>query len=269
MNPAIDLLSQAAEVILAAPFAWCYVSEGAVTLEDAQERGGTRGGQFLVSSFAMAKYPVTNAQYARFLEHANGFANLEWWSFSSEARRWRSDRPSPRPSAFPGPTLPRTHVSWFDAMAFCRWLSAEMHSHMPDPSGQVRLPTEEEWQRAALGDSGWHYPCGNELTDANANFAKDVGHPTPVETYADSCSPFGVVDMVGNVWEWTLTPWGIEEFDLDGYTYRIIKGGAWNVSNPTHLRPADRSGHPPRGRLNDCGFRCAYHPSRKTDKRTT
>jgi formylglycine-generating enzyme required for sulfatase activity len=63
--------------------------------------------------------------------------------------------------------------------------------------------------------------------------------------------------MVGNVWEWCLTAWAAENIDLYGYTYRLIKGGAWNVGNPAHLRATDRGANSPRGQLDDCGFRVA------------
>ena len=162
--------------------------------------GGTKGGKFQTASFAIAKYPVTNAQFQRFLDEPNGFAT------------------------------------------------------------PVRLPTEQEWQRAALGDRNQQYPWGNQLEEEYGNFGNAVGHPTNVRSYPDGQSPCGAMDMLGNVWEWCLTTWGTDDGqDASGYTYRLLKGGAWNVSNPEHLRAIDRYGHPPRGRLNDAGFRCAYY----------
>ncbi|MEW5870970.1 MAG: SUMF1/EgtB/PvdO family nonheme iron enzyme [Chloroflexota bacterium] len=263
----LESLSKAVQIILGASpdtagedvtaFEWCYVSAGTVTLEDASQREGTSGGHYSVAAFAIAKCPLTNAQYQRFLDDPDGFANPDWWRFSAEAARWRQDRPNPRPTAFGGANLPRTRVSWFDSMAFCAWLSAALKRAYPT-SGRVRLPTEQGWQRAALGDSGWRYPWGNEFEDKRGNFARQVGRPTPVGSYPGGASPYGALDLVGNVWEWCLTGWGQETVDVHGYTYRVIKGGAWNVGNPDYLRPADRGAHPPRGRLNDCGFRCAF-----------
>ena len=63
------------------------------------------------------------------------------------------------------------------------------------------------------------------------------------------------MDMTGNVWEWCLTAWGKEIAELGGYTYRAMRGGAWNVSNLENLRAVTRYGHSPRGQLNDAGFR--------------
>jgi formylglycine-generating enzyme required for sulfatase activity len=154
-------------------------------------------------------------------------------------------------------------------MAFCHWLSAELESgggaphnkladvHSPS-TWTVRLPTEQEWQRAAVGDSGWRYPWGDQLDETRANYGQQVGHPTRVGSYPDGKSPYEVMDMVGNVWEWCLTTWGVDGIDISGYTYRLIRGGAWNVRHPDYLRATDRGGNSPRGRLNDCGFRCVY-----------
>lgn len=125
-------------------------------------------------------------------------------------------------------------------------------------SKQVRLPTEQEWQRSAIGDTGWKYPWGNELDDTRGNFANRVGRTSAVNGYPNGESLYGAMDLIGNLWEWCLTTWGIDSIDLNGYTYRVLRGGAWNVSKPEHLTAVDRGeGHSPRGQLNDCGFRIA------------
>ncbi len=218
--------------------------------------GGTQGGSFVVADFLLARYPVTNAQYARFIDHPQGYADPRWWQFSNAARQWRSDHPHPQPTAFEGANLPRTRVSWFDSQAFCGWLSAQVAA--AGSPAQICLPTEQEWQRAALGDTGWQYPWGEELDETRANYANLVGAPSEVGSYPQGQSIYNVLDMVGNVWEWCQTAWGAEDRESgDGYAHRVIRGGAWNVSNPEYLRPGDRGGHPPRGRLNDCGFRIA------------
>jgi formylglycine-generating enzyme required for sulfatase activity len=257
-------LSAITESILHSPFEWCYVDGGKVVLEEATREGGTKGGSFQVEDFAMTKYPITNDQYECFLKHSNGFSNSQWWYFSPEAEQWRKDHKKPRPTAFSGADLPRTRVSWFDSMAFCVWLSAELRNILQD--GQplnvhnvftwlTRLPTEQEWQRAAIGDTGWCYPWGNTLDTTRGNYGNNVGQPSPVGRYPMGKSTFGVMDMIGNVWERCLTGWSQEIIDVSGYTYRVIRGGAWNICNPDYLRAIDRGCHPPRGQLNDCGFR--------------
>jgi formylglycine-generating enzyme required for sulfatase activity len=260
----IDTLSIATESILSSPFGWCHVDGGSVILEDATQDGGTKGGTFHVSDFAIAKYPITNAQYERFLKNSNGFSKTQWWEYSSAAIQWRKDHKNPKPTAFNGSDLPRTRVSWFDSVAFCLWLSSELKSNLPyekpldihDVSTWiVRLPTEQEWQRAALGNTGWCYPWGNILDKTRGNYGKNIGQPSSVNKYPMGKSIYGVADMMGNIWERCLTAWNQEAIDISGYAYRVFKGGAWNVSNPDYLRSNDRGCHPPRGQLNDCGFR--------------
>ncbi|HSB00374.1 MAG TPA: SUMF1/EgtB/PvdO family nonheme iron enzyme [Anaerolineales bacterium] len=245
------LLSKQAESILGPPFEWCLVTGGAVILLDASDYGGTTGGTDQVLDFAIAKYLTTNGQYQKFIEHPNGFGNPQWWEFSPQGIQWRKDHRNPKPTAFAGTDLPRTRTSWFDSVAFCRWLSAQLNVH-------IRLPTEQEWQRAAVGDTGWSYPWGNELDETRGNFANQVGRVSTVGSFPRGQSPFGVMDMTGNLSEWCLTTWATDSTDLHGYTYRVFRGGAWNISNPEYLRAIDRGeGHSPRGQLNDRGFRMA------------
>lgn len=260
----LKALSETTESILHTPFEWCYVQGGNVWLEDARQQGGTRGGYSQVSEFAIAMYPITNAQYECFLKHPGGFSNPRWWEFSPEAIQWHKDHKNPKPTAFQGADLPRTRVSWFDSVAFCLWLSEEVSGELQGGNSLdihdvstwlIRLPTEKEWQRAAVGDTGWDYPWGNILDETRGNYGKKLGQPSEVYKYPEGKSVYGVMDMTGNVWERCITGWNQEIIDVQGYTYRVFKGGAWNVSNPDYLRSNDRGCHPPRGQLNDCGFR--------------
>jgi formylglycine-generating enzyme required for sulfatase activity len=247
--------------ITAPPFEWCVIDSGLVSLEDASGEGGSIGGSETVAPFWMARYPVTNAQFQGFTADPDGYRNPLWWEFSPQARQWHVDHPNPRATAFPGDLLPRTRVNWFESMAFCNWLTVKI-------SGEndllvnwvIRLPTEQEWQRAAVGDTGWVYPWGNTLSHAAANYGSQVGRPTPVDQFQQGQSPCGVLDMIGNVWERCLSAWGKEPAaaDLTGYTYRVMRGGAWNISKEENLSAHLRYGHPPRGQLNDAGFRVVY-----------
>ena len=255
----LQTLSRTTEEILHAPFEWCLVASGHVTLDNVTQAGGTKGGTYQVKECAMAKYPITNAQYQKFLANSNGFFNSQWWEYSSEATQWRKDHKKPTPTAFNGSDLPR-----FDSMAFSLWLSAELASKLQSEQSInlhdlstwiIGLPTEQEWQRAALGDTGWCYPWGDSLAEPFGNYANKVGRPSPVINYPQGKSIFGIMSMVGNVWEWCLTGWNQDNIDVSGYTHRVIDGGAWNVSNPDYVRATDRGSHPPRGQLNDCGFR--------------
>jgi formylglycine-generating enzyme required for sulfatase activity len=245
----LTALSKHTESILDSPFAWCFIPGGAVVLLDASDYGGTPGGTYHVSDFAIGGYLITNGQYKKFIEHPNGFRQTQWWSYSQQATQWRKDHPHPKPPAFAGMKLPCTRVSWFDSVAFCNWLSHALRA-------VIRLPTEQEWQRAAVGDTGWSYPWGNELDETRANYASRLKQVSAVGSFPKGESPYGVSDMIGNLWEWCSTIWGTESTDLNGYVYRVFRGGAWNVSDPEYLRALDRGeGHSPRGMLNDCGFR--------------
>lgn len=152
-------------------------------------------------------------------------------------------------------------------MAFCAWLSqsfddAGRFSGKDITTWPIRLPSELEWQRAALGDTGGFYPWGNAPVDETpANCANWGEQPTAVDSHPAGASPYGVLDMSGNLAEWGLTKWGADDNDVTGYGYRHVRGGAWNIDAANvFLQANDRYGHPPRGRLNDFGFRIVLHP---------
>ena len=258
--------SQQLETLLAPPFTWCAIAAGSVVLSDAADRGGTPGGIFAVRTFALSKYLITNAQFERFVEDPNGYPNHGWWDYSVHARQWRQTRPNAQRTAFPGATMPRTRASWFDSMAFCAWLSNLFAPERPFVIDDVRtwpirLPSEVEWQRAALGDTPGPYPWGMAVVDpTRATCANWATQPTDVDRHPAGASPYGVLDMSGNLAEWCLTKWGTDGHDVTGYDYRNVRGGAWNIdAQNIFLQATDRYGHPPRGRLNDFGFRIGLY----------
>lgn len=208
--------------ILPPPFAWIKVSGGSVRLV---ARGGylIQPTSFEAQPFAIARYPVTNAQYQAFVDAPDGYAMADWWAYSADARTWRDENPQPQAVPFGSDDAPRTHVTWYEAVAFCQWLSARTGAN-------IRLPNEVEWQRAAQGDDGRQYPWGDEW-DANRchnNTAHSSIGPALVTTYAGSGdSPFGVADMAGNVWEWCATRWSTGDNELAGDDVRVLRGGSW------------------------------------------
>lgn len=239
--------------ILPQPFEWCEIPEGKVILEDASRDNppGTKGGIFEVPTFLMAKYPITNAQYEVFVTAQDGYAEAKWWNYSAEAQKWRHKRSQPTATAYTGNDLPRTNVSWYDAVAFCGWLS--------NRTGQkIRLPTEQQWQRAAQGNDGRKYPWGNqEPNNTLCNFEGNVGHMTPVTQYPKGISPFGVMDMSGNAWEWCLTEWWVGSNDVSSASYRVLRGGCVYFGLDFNLlRSAYRYGDIPDIEGDSWGFRC-------------
>jgi formylglycine-generating enzyme required for sulfatase activity len=211
------------------PFEWCGVTGGRVKIDDATRYGGTSGGVYEVNPFFIAKYPITNLQYQVFVDAADGYRSHQWWSYSPDAWRWREANPTPKATAFNGADLPRTNVNWYDALAFCRWLMAQLPAPtQAQPLFTLTLPIEAQWQRAAQGDDRRRYAWGDAFHKTYCN-TQESGHekPTSVLTYPQAASPFGVMDMNGNTWEWCLTGWSTGSDSLYGIESRVLRGGSW------------------------------------------
>jgi formylglycine-generating enzyme required for sulfatase activity len=186
--------------VLPQPFDWCYVHSGKVTVEFSD----TEKQEFDVSTFYIAKYPVTNAQFAKFIE-AGGYTNSDywtqrgWWYRNNESwlepRFWRY-------SKWNGADCPVVGISWYEAWAFCYWLREVVHQTT------ITLPSEQQWQRAAQGDDGRIYAWGNRFDHAYCNTSESkIDKTTSVKQYPNGISPFGSLDMSGNVWEWCNDRW--------------------------------------------------------------
>jgi len=198
---------------------WITISAGKVTLEKGwvgSKYSTDPMGTFPVDAFAISKYPITNAHYQAFISDG-GYKNDQWWQ--GLAKRYAM----PAEPAWATEDYPRESVSWYEAIAFCRWLSSKL--------GQtVTLPTEMQWQRAAQGDDGREYPWGNGFDRAKCNTAESgIGQTTPVDRYPNGQSPFGVFDMAGNVWEWCLNEYSNPlTTDISGTMDRVLRGGSWH-----------------------------------------
>jgi len=179
--------------------------------------------------YYMAKTPVTNAQYAAFVQ-ATGH------------RVPNVDEDMAKPYNWNGPTPPlgkENHpvvlVSWYDAVAYCSWLA--------EVTGRpYRLPSEAEWEKAARGTDGRIYPWGDEWDVKRCNSSEErLGGTTPAGAYPRGASPYGLQDMVGNVWEWTRSlrgerlsfeyPYdpqdGREKLEAGDDAQRVLRGGSW------------------------------------------
>ncbi|MEA3459705.1 MAG: formylglycine-generating enzyme family protein, partial [Chloroflexota bacterium] len=176
-----------------------------------------------VEAFEIDKFEVTNEQFARFVEEMGYMTDAEKAGDSMAWRTYAEDKPN----------HPVVKVSWNDAVAYCEWCGK-------------RLPTEAEWEKAARGTEGFVYPWGNEWALGKAN-TKESGHrgTTIVGSFPDGASPYGVMDMAGNVSEWT-TDWYKAYPGSDftspyfGEKYRVIRGGGW-FSDKELVRTTERS----------------------------
>jgi formylglycine-generating enzyme required for sulfatase activity/tRNA A-37 threonylcarbamoyl transferase component Bud32 len=175
--------------------------------------------------FWIDKTPVTNAEYARFVA-ATGHKPPQHWKGKTPPKEIADH--------------PVTYVSWHDAVAYAGWAGK-------------RLPTEEEWEKAARGTDGREYPWGDQAPAPElCSFGGNEGGTTPVGKYSpQGNSPYGCVDMAGNVWEWTAS-----DYSRDA---KVLRGGAW-ADNWSHVRAADRSHYTPVPRNTGVGFRCVGLP---------
>lgn len=214
---------------------WCSVPGGEIFLREYEE-------PFTVERHFIAKHPVTWAQYRIFLEAPDGHGDLRWW----EGLRWRRDYPR---EAIAIDNHPAQEVSWYDAVAYCRWLSEKLRY-------EVRLPTEWEWEQAATGgDPRNVFPWGWGWADTLTNTRESgLRRPTAVGMYPGGESPVGALDMSGNVLEWCLNEWHNPRQVAPGPAVRAMRGGSWfQVSSKayTFFRACDN----PYYRFNSVGFR--------------
>ncbi|MBN1936337.1 MAG: formylglycine-generating enzyme family protein, partial [Anaerolineae bacterium] len=199
-----------------------------------------------LSDYCICKTMITNAQYLAFVQ-AGGRKPPQYWQ-NGRIPQGKENHPV-------------VCVSWHDAVAFCAWVTQELQM----ANGEFRLPTEAEWEKAARGTDGRIYPWGNEPPDATrCNFNMNVGDTTPVGQYPAGASPYGLLDMAGNVWEW-CADWYEEIYyrkspaqsppgPPDG-SGRVLRGGAWN--DPEYrVRVAYRLVHDPFFSNRYVGFRC-------------
>jgi formylglycine-generating enzyme required for sulfatase activity len=183
--------------------------------------------------YYLAETPITNAQYAFFVQ-ATGHRSPEHWT---------EGRPPSNKTDHPV-----VCVSWEDALAYCRWLS--------EVTGKAYcLPSEAEWEKGARGTDGRIYPWGNRWEARRCNSDEGRHHgTTPVGAYPEGVSPYGVLNMAGNVWEWTRSLWG-KHWDNPDFKYPYNReDGRENLGAPGDIFRVLRGG----AFLDDCGgMRCA------------
>lgn len=234
---------------------WCAVPNGKIILE--------RKLTFTVHPFFMAHHLITSVQFQAFLDDPEGFEDDRWWLELAKKEEEAGEQ------RFKFSNHPRENISWYDAAAFCRWLTAMLpadgwpEGFSPETNAIIRLPTEWEWQQAATGGEPQRiYPWGPDWDEGRRCNARESGlsRTVAVGMYPSGVSPYGVFDMSGNVMEWCLN-----EFDnpsrlgLGGSEARALRGGSWD-SDKHHAQTTSRFRHFPSSRDHHRGFRivCAY-----------
>ena len=199
-------------------------------------------------SFHIAKYPVTYKQFQVFIDAPDGFSNAKWWNGLHEDGL-KQQRGGPGDQAFKLWNHPRENVSWYDAMAFCRWLTAQL-------GYVITLPTEQQWEKAARGTDGREYPYAGAFDPTKGNTDESgIGQTSAVGIFPDGASPYGIMDMSGNVWEWMLTGYNSQDFDvINSNNIRALRGGSWG-SYLNYARSAYRFKRDPVVRSIGSGFR--------------
>ena len=217
--------------------------------------------------FWMARYPITYAQFQTFIDAADGWPNPHWWKGLA-----RNDQDNPGEQHFPVWNHPRESVSWYQAIAFCRWLTAQARQHpalLPAEARdnldwRITLPTEWQWEKAARCHDGRQYPWGGDTYQSGyANINETRGNVGPhnlqstsaVGIYPQGASPYGLLDLSGNVWEWCLNEYKIpSNFHESGSGNRVLRGGSW-VNSLNLAAAVRRFGDSPDLRRIDDGFR--------------
>jgi iron(II)-dependent oxidoreductase len=225
-----------------------------------------------VREYLIGRTPITNATYLTFVE-GGGYERREWWS--DEGWAWKEDYDITRPGGWTpdhraewcltglqplDPDRPVVHISWFEADAFAR-------------AHDGRLPTEAEWEKAATWDQEQGRALTNPWGDGRAvpgvhvNVDQLPGGPAGVGSFPAGASPYGCLDMIGNVWEWTSSEFGgypgfsaypYREYSevFFGSGYRVLRGGSW-ATRPRLSTPTFRNWDLPQRRQIFAGLRIA------------
>lgn len=208
-----------------------------------------------LDAYEIDKFEVTTVQYLKYILAKDLPPLIDWQYDGGNFQETMANHPV-------------MHVSWADAAAYCAWAGK-------------RLPTEAEWEKAARGDDGRIYPWGNEMAGlSRANFGR-TGLSGPVrdrperlllyppiisvDKYDNAASPYGTLQMAGNVAEW-VADWYDKEYyktapdknpkGPEKGTQKSFRGGGWIDSTPS-VRTAQRNGTDPNTKMNWMGFRCA------------
>ena len=191
----------------------------------------------VVKAFFIDKYEVSNRNYKEFVD-TTGHKSPKYW----------------KGSVYPDglSDIPVIFVNWNSADSYCKWR-------------RKRLPTEDEWEKAARGTDGRRFPWGDEFDPKKTNAQGQFGGPVAVGKFEDGKSPYGVYDMSGNVAEWIegwYMPYPGSDYEDEDYgkKFKVVRGGGWGGVAHYNLNIYRRTSHrfyaPPANTFGDIGFRC-------------
>lgn len=256
MSDTSENLRQRVKNMLPEPFEWCSIPTGEVSIAYGEWKDYTyivsETRTYQLDAFWIAKYPLTVAQFEPFVA-IDGYTDKSYWTDEGwdwiqktgfrSPRYWNSEK-------WHIADHPVVHITPCEAHAYLRWLSQQVKL-------EINLPTEQQWQRAAQGNDGRNYPWGNEHQLELANtYESKIAKTTPVIKYPDNISPFGVMDMSGNVWEMTSSPWHADIPIASSHYEAVVRGGSFNSFNELSKCTARRLGN---GWDYSFGFRIAVN----------
>jgi formylglycine-generating enzyme required for sulfatase activity len=293
------------EVLTVEAMHFCAVPAGPFAIGDGNEQ---HTNSHLDYEYWLARYPVTNAQFQQFMA-AGGYATKAYWPEAIAARFWQQGKfkgryddearnhPYDFGEPFHLPNHPVVGVSWYEALAFTRWLTDYLRDQLP-PGWRITLPSEAEWEKAARG--GEMVPVQSQpfaLSAPNHNAHQLKTNPKPTRVYpwtndssvteqanckgsniaatsavgcfAGGASPYGVEELAGNVWEWTRTLWGYdhpynptdgrENLATEDNVGRVLRGGSY-YSEAGAVGCGARDGYGPYSWYSVYGFRIVASP---------
>ena len=288
-----------AEVLTVEAMQFCYIPPGPFWMGEGE---GEHRNEHLDYDYWIGRYPVTSAQYRAFVD-TGGYGERQYWTEAGWQWREREEIAGPfnLGEAWNLPNHPVVAVSWYEAVAYCRWLT-ERVGGLPEKY-EVRLPSEAEWEKAGRGGEEIpaepvvasagavgaahlrenpspkrRYPWGDEPDPNRANYDETaVGTTSAVGCFPGGVSPYGAEDLAGNVWEWTRSLWG-KSFGEPEFRYpydprdgrenweagdevRRVLRGGSFYNLQGYVRCADRDNYYPYSRARYDGFRCVVAPA--------